>query len=215
MSKPTELPNNVLEQAVNLRREGLSYRAIQERLADVGATERWVKRVCKGVDMKENNLIEKAVQEVYNLATRPCGVKPSELNEVYYSVFGTKFDEKAGKYELNMSQKDKQTVKRKATALGKKNKVDVLYVPEWVYRESCSQSKQALFSSAETLHYCLVEIEGIYTEAFPDATAWEVSSFMYEVAACNIPSLSPQGIAVRFDNVVDKLRTVEDNVHQV
>lgn len=213
MSKPTELPKKVEDKAISMREMGESYRAIYEELKPLGATERWVKRVCKGVVMEETT-IDKAATQVCELAIRSCGVKPSEINEVYYSIFGTVFDDTTQKHELDLSQKDKNTIKRKATALGKKRGERVLYVPEWVDVHNCEVSKQALFSAAETLHYCLVEIEKMYVDRFPTATTWEISSFMYEVAACNITALSPQGISARFDSVVEKLHTIEDGVEQ-
>jgi len=213
MSKPLVLPVEVEDKAIELRKSGKSYKVILEELLEYGATDWWVKRVCKGVVMEET-AIDKAATQVCELAIRSCGVKPSEIIEVYYSIFGTVFDDTTQKHELALSQKDKNTIKRKATALGKKRGERVLYVPEWVDVHNCEVSKQTLFSAAETLHYCLMEIEKMYVDRFPTATAWEISSFMYEVAACNITALSPQGISARFDSVVEKLHTIEDCVEQ-
>lgn len=214
MSKPIELPKEITQEAIKMRQEGCTLKQIKEHLEEHGATEAWVKKVCKNVVAGSNNNEHKAVKEIASLATRPEGVKPSEINQVYFSVFGTVWDDKKQKFALNLSQKEKNTIKRKVTKVCKDLGKYALFLPEWVQREHGRECKDLLIDSAQSLHECLFSLMQEFKREFPDATSYQVQSFVYDVCSVNIPKMSPEGCDNRFNGISEKIDMVIDNVIQ-
>ena len=214
MRKPIELPKEITDKAVAMKRSGMSHRSILEELKPHGATDKWLRRVTKDVT-KEESLMDNVVGKIYKLATRPQGVKPSEINQVYYDSFGTVFNERKGRHVVNLSQKDKDNIKRKVNKLGKDKGTLILFTPEWVRINHIEQSKRILFESTQELHELLYTIQETYKDLFPDSNNREVSSFINEIVSLNLPRLSPRGIDVTFESLIDKLNVIGDNVSQL
>ena len=214
MSKPIELPEDVTQQAINMRKEGCTLKQIKEHLEGYGATDAWVKKICKGVTAGSNTNEHKAIEEIAALATRPEGVKPSEIQQVYFTIFGTVWDDKKQKFVLNLSQKEKNTIKRKVTKVCKDVGKYALFLPEWVQREHGRECKDILIDSAQTLHECLFSLMQEFKQVFPEATSYQVQNFIYDVCSVNIPKMSPEGCDNRFNGISEKIDAVVDNVAQ-
>lgn len=219
MSRPVELPEDVTNKAIEMRSQGHSYNTIVEALKEEGATERWVKRITKGVSkvstvVKEESLMQSVVEKIYNLAKRPQGVKPSEINKVYYEAFGTVYNERKERHELNLSQKEKDNIKKKVTKIGKDRNVTIMFTPEWVQVKHIKQSKKILFDSTQELHELLFNIKEQYRELFQECTDQEANMFVSDVLALNTPRLCPRGVHATFDLITDKLDKISKVVEQ-
>jgi hypothetical protein len=156
----------------------------------------------------------KAVEQISKLAVRKEGVKPSEINSVLFEIYGVVWDDKKERNVLNLSQKDKNTIKRKVTKRCKDLGKDALFTPEWLQVEHCKESKEAFYEAAQMLHETLTEIEMLYKRSTGNTDTFSVSSFLYDVCSVNIKKMAPEGNYQRFETILDKIHRVEDKVTQ-
>jgi|SRR5690554_1884908 len=215
MSKPIELPIEIEQEAITLRQSGLSYSKILDRLKSKGATERWIKRICKGVTVVHSTNETQAVMEISKLATREVGVKPSEMNQVLFEIYGTVWDNKKERNVLNLPQKDKNTIKRKVNSRCKSLGKTALFTPEWLQVNHVSQCKDTFFEAAQLLHETLTQIEMMYKRDTGVTDVFPVSSFVYYVCSVNIKSMAPEGNYQRLEMILGKMDRVEDSVDQL
>lgn len=110
-----------------------------------------------------------AVALLVELATRPQGVKFSEMVPVFGDFFGHIVEQDGGAVKINMTDRQRdylvQAVKRDAIRTGKV----ALIVPEWMPQKSPLAAYQALIHMANTVHEAAQEALASFLEEFPEA----------------------------------------------
>lgn len=135
-----KIDDSVKQQAIKLRAEGKSYPAIVTALSQYGATERWVRKVTKGVE-KGKTPTQQVIEAIYPLAIRPCGVRDAECHEIFYDVFGCEWDEEQKKWTMDIKPWSKTYVRSEVRKMAEKNGKVANFVPDWMSTEFPEESK--------------------------------------------------------------------------
>lgn len=110
-----------------------------------------------------------AVTLLVELATRPQGVKFSEMVPVFGDLFGYVVGENGGSVRINMTDRQRDyltaTVKAAAMSAGKV----ALIVPEWMPRQAPLAAYQALIEAANALNEAAQESLVSFIADFPEA----------------------------------------------
>lgn len=110
-----------------------------------------------------------AVALLVELATRPQGVKFSEMVPVFGDFFGHVVEQDGGAVKINMTDRQRdylvQSVKRDAIRTGKV----ALIVPEWMPQKSPLAAYQALIHMANAVNEAAQEALANFLAEFPEA----------------------------------------------
>lgn len=154
--------NNAIEQqAITLYRdEGVSIANIKKA---TGLPERKIKDLTRGISKppkvkkvrktvtKIPTALTKAVDRVYPLAVRPCGVRDYELNDILHQEYGSTWDTSSGKYISMYSGDNKKRVREKVRLRAAQEDCSVLFVMDWVDEEKPTASRKFLEAAAEDI----------------------------------------------------------------
>lgn len=180
----------VKEQAISLRKQGLTYAQISSSLNGALSVD-WCKRNLKNVEHKKEE--DPILVEIITLAVRPEGCTNYELTGVVMKYSPDLIDKK-GSY---MSQ-----YKRKART---KNK-NVLFRPSWISPTKAFESSQALYQLADCMYERLQEAVNDYTAMFPEVQ--DKKAILDEIVKISNSYLVREGLATRLsrnERVVERL----------
>lgn len=183
-----KIDDSVKQQAIKLRAEGHSYASILNALSEYGVTEWWVKSVTKGVK-KGKTPTQQAIEAIYPLAIRPCGIKQAECHEIFYDVFGSVWDEAQGKWTMNLSQSSKSYIRSEVKKMAEKNGKQAVFVPDWMSTEAPLESLNLMNELAHHIQETIQECVSRYMEVYGDCPASVVQNEMLSLA---LPGYSPE-----------------------
>lgn len=138
----------VEEQVVQLRRGGLSIAKIVQA---TGLPERRVKALTKDVPMGISTPFDKSVSRIYDLATRPQGIKDYELRGIMHQEYGCKWDTSEGRYYSSFDAAVIKRVKERVRQRASKEDSNVIFVMDWVDETAPTGSRLLLENSALNL----------------------------------------------------------------
>lgn len=162
---------DVKEQAIDLRKQGLTYTQISSSLDGALSVDQ-LKRLLKGV--VKPKVIDKSVEEIITLGTRPQGVTDYEATGIIY------------KYHKNASKDKVRYLKDKAKEIK-----DCIIHSGWIDTMHPNESHKSM--NAIVLHLMdqvdlLVED---YIEMYPTTNRWSVRHEMIKLAFANKISGEP------------------------
>lgn len=202
------LSKEIEDEAKRLRSDGMSLSKIKETLSEHGATERWVKRVCKGVEIEKQVTPKQiAVDEVYSLATRDIGVKDNELYQIYINVFGCTVSEDDGSISCNITQEQKAEVRKLVRARAEKEGKQAIFVPSWMSRQQPKGSNKLMLDLASQLHDRCNDLVSEFMVQFPDA--WDVG-VERELVYLAFRGIAPEGVERRCERNANVSGALED-----
>jgi hypothetical protein len=174
----------IKEEAIALRKQGLTYKQISEKLNGVVSVD-WLKRNMKGIAKDE----DACTSELIKLATRPEGVGVYEANGIIMSHNKDK--------KLSVDQI--RYIKDKAKA---KNSY-CLFRPDWVSASSPSESFQSLCAYIIHMQDEIDNMVRWYCDTYPDTKPEAVK---YELMEYLKPQSRVQGRIDRAEKVTEILK---------
>ena len=162
------MQNAIEQQAIQLRREGMSYENIVKA---TGLPERKVKLITKGVSKPEKakkvvakipTPFAKSVDRAFTLATRAQGIRDYELRDIMHEEYGCTWDTETGEYRIKYNKDTIKRVRAKVRERAVHGDCNVFFVMDWVDEERPTASRKFLEDAASDL---MARIEG-YVEEF-------------------------------------------------
>lgn len=192
------------------RANGMSLNALVEKWGKDGVTKNWVRQHTK-VGKKQESVTSTVINAVFPLATRKIGVKPSELNKIYYEHYGTVWCEIEERNILNMTQGQKSYIRAKVKAKAAKQGKVAIFVPEWMDRTRPTESNKLMLSLANDLYEIIEYKVNEYLHSFPQETdaAWSVRNELYSLA---VKGYDPTGLMNRCDRNAEVAEQLEGTV---
>ena len=185
--------NDLKEQAILLRQQGLTYPQISEHLNGALSVD-WCKRNLKQVKLPV--VEDKCLDEIIRLATRPEGVSVYEANGV-----------------IIKHNQDKQLSKEKMRQIRDKAKAknpECLFRPAWVSTEKPEDSYQAFCAYLIHIQDELDNMTRWYCGSFPDT---KPSSVRYEMLEYLKPSKDGMSLNKRISRAEQLCETMEERLH--
>lgn len=192
------------------RANGMSLNALVEKWGKDGVTKNWVRQHTKA-GKKQESVTSAVINAVFPLATRKIGVKPSELNKIYYEHYGTVWCEIEERNILNMTQGQKSYIRAKVKAKAAKQGKVAIFVPEWMDRDRPNESNKLMLSLANDLYEIIEYKVNEYLHSFPQETdaAWSVRNELYSLA---VKGYDPTGLMNRCDRNAEVAEQLEGAV---
>ena len=192
------------------RANGMSLNALVEKWGKDGVTKNWVHQHTKA-GKKQESVTSAVINAVFPLATRKIGVKPSELNKIYYEHYGTVWCEIEERSILNMTQGQKSYIRAKVKAKAAKQGKVAIFVPEWMDRTQPNESNKLMLSLANDLYEMIEYKVNEYLQSFPQETdaAWSVRNELYSLA---VKGYDPTGLMNRCDRNAEVAEQLEGTV---
>lgn len=184
------MTDEIKEKAVALRKQGLTYKQIVERV-DGRVSVDWCKRNLKAVEYKKAE--DPILIEVIALALRPEGCTNYELTGIVMKHNPELIDKK-GTY---MS-----AYKRKARGRNKNS----LFRPSWISPTKAFESSQAMYSIADSIFERIQEAVADYTDMFPEVK--DKKAILDEIVKISNAHLVKEGLSTRlsrYEKVVERL----------
>jgi hypothetical protein len=180
----------IKEQAVSLRKQGLTYAQISSAL-DGAVSVDWCKRNLKTVEYKKAD--DPILIEIIALALRPEGCTNYELTGIVMKHNPELIDKK-GTY---MS-----AYKRKARDRNKNS----LFRPSWISPTKAFESSQAMYSIADSIFERIQEAVRDYADMFPEVQ--DKKAILDEIVKISNAHLVKEGLSTRlsrYERVVERL----------
>lgn len=180
----------IKEQAVALRKQGLTYAQISSAL-DGAVSVDWCKRNLKAVEYKKTE--DPILVEIIALAIRPEGCTNYELKGIVLK-YNPELIDKKGTY---MS-----AYKRKARDKNRK----VLFRPAWISPTKAFESSQAMYNIADSIYERIQDAVRDYTDMFPEVE--DKKAILDEIVKISNAHLVKEGLSTRLSRheaVVEKL----------
>lgn len=162
------MQNAIEQQAIQLRREGMSYENIVKA---TGLPERKVKLITKGVSKPEKakkavakipTPFAKSVDRAFTLASRAQGIRDYELRDIMHEEYGCTWDTENGEYRNKYNKDTIKRVRAKVRERAVHGDCNVFFVMDWVDEERPTASRKFLEDAASDL---MARIDG-YVEEF-------------------------------------------------
>lgn len=182
--------SEIKEEAVALRKQGLTYAQISSALNGAVSVD-WCKRQLKGVEYKKAE--DPILIEIITLAIRPEGCTNYELTGIVMKHNPELIDKK-GSY---MS-----AYKRKARDRNRNS----LFRPAWISPTKAFESSQAMYNIADTIYERIQEAVSDYTNMFPEVQ--DKKAILDEIVKISNAHLVKEGLSTRLSRheaVVEKL----------
>ena len=206
-----EISQEVASEVIKDRQAGMSLNALVQKWGESGVTKHWIRKNTTTPIKKEASVSSVVVDAVLPLATRKIGVKPSELNKIYYEHYGTVWCEIEERNILNMTQGQKSYIRAKVKAKAAKQGKVAIFVPEWMDRTQPNESNKLMLSLANDLYEIIEYKVNEYLHSFPQETdaAWSVRNELYSLA---VKGYDPTGLINRCDRNSEVAQQLEGAV---
>lgn len=173
-------------EAVILRRQGLTYKAISEKLQGVVSVD-WAKRNLKGIKPTSSTVdSDPCIQELIQLATRPEGCTEYEARGVIF-----KYNEVANSGRISY-------LKRRA----KQKNQACLFRPDWIDVEQPSLSHRAINAYALHLQEEVERMVEEYVAKFKTSSPEAVKYELLKLSHSDIISKEPLSVRIQRNEVV-------------
>lgn len=151
-----------------------------------------------------------AVKTIHTLATRPQGVKNSELSPVLGALFGYRSNKDTGARELDMTkgQMDhlKKTVRTEGDGLH-----PPMFVPDWLPRQAPIEAWVDLLQLASELQDRITDMVIDYCARHPEVTHRQVHRELVQIA---IPEAGKEPVEVRCARYLQAAEALHERLEQ-
>lgn len=205
-----KISDEVVKSINSDRASGMTVAKIVDKYKDYGVTTKSIRRLTACVK-KQESVTSTVISAVFPLATRKIGVKPSELNKIYYEHYGTVWCEIEERNILNMTQGQKSYIRAKVKAKAAKQGKVAIFVPEWMDRTQPNESNKLMLSLANDLYEIIEYKVNEYLHSFPQQpdAAWSVRNELYSLA---VKGYDPTGLMNRCDRNAEVAEQLEGAV---
>lgn len=135
-----------------------------------------------------------AIAELVKLSTQPGGVRKSEMWPVLRALYGLRFNEKTGAWELDMTDNQLRYLKEKTSEAAAKQGKAALFIPEWLPRQAPVAANDMLVSMAGWLHDHAQEYVSEFMSFFPGTSRKHVFK---ELVSLAFKQASPEPVETR------------------
>jgi len=157
ITQPTQSNTNVEEEAIKLRKDGMS---IAKIMLATSLPERRVKQITAHITkpfkttLKVSRIptpLAKASERAFALASRSHGIRDYEIRDILHEEYSSAWDTSAGKYRSNYTSDTLKRVKEKVRQRAASEGITPIFVMDWIDEAEPRASNEFLLSSATAL----------------------------------------------------------------